>query len=133
MSLKIGYDNDVLELLSASAADFAGLSFGPAAANPLMVTWEDVLSGNNNANGTFVRLKFKVKDTAATDTTKITISYDDDNVFDENFDHVFFDVQVGEIEIVRYKPGDVNRDGNVNMKDYALLKQYINGWDVVLK
>ena len=71
-----------------------------------------------------------MKSTATVDTTQITISYDDDNVFDENFDNVFFDIQTGEIEIVRYMPGDVNRDGSVNMKDYAFLKQYINGWDV---
>ena len=43
---------------------------------------------------------------------------------------MFFDVQVGEIQIVHYMAGDVNRDGKVNLKDYALLKQYINGWEV---
>ena len=130
MSLKIGYDNDVLELLSASAVDFADLSFGPTTANPFVVTWEDVLSGNNSTNGTFVQLKFKVKSTATVDSTQITIFYDEDNVFNDDFDNVFFDVHVGEIQIVHYMPGDVNRDGKVNLKDYALLKQYINGWEV---
>ena len=29
-------------------------------------------------------------------------------------------------------PGDVNGDGNVNMKDYSLLQQYLNNWDVTI-
>ena len=51
-------------------------------------------------------------------------------MFNADFDNVFFEIQSGEIGIIRYQSGDVNRDGKVNLKDYALLKQYINGWEV---
>ena len=130
MSLKIGYDSDVLELLSATVQDYSELSFGPISANPFVVSWEDVLSGNNSTSGTFVQLTFKVKSSVAVSSTQITVSYDDDNVFNADFDNVFFEIQSGEIGIIRYQPGDVNRDGKVNLKDYALLKQYINGWEI---
>lgn len=130
MSLKIGYDSDVLELLSATVQDYSELSFGPISTNPFVVSWEDVLSGNNSTSGTFVQLTFKVKSSVAVSSTQITVSYDDDNVFNSDFDNVFFEIQTGEIGIIRYQPGDVNRDGKVNLKDYALLKQYINGWEV---
>ncbi|MBQ7171717.1 MAG: leucine-rich repeat protein [Clostridia bacterium] len=130
MSLKIYYDNDVLELLSASAVSFADLSFGPTTSNPFVVTWEDVLSGNNSTNGTFVQLRFKVINLSFVSATKISVLYDDDNVFNGSFENVFFDVRSGNVEIVRYISGDVNRDGKINLKDYALLKQYINGWNV---
>lgn len=130
MSLKIGYDSDVLELLSATAQDYSELSFGSISTNPFVVSWEDVLSGNNSTSGTFVQLTFKVKSSVAVSSTQITVSYDDDNVFNADFDNVFFEIQTGEIGIIRYQPGDVNRDGKVNLKDYALLKQYINGWEV---
>ena len=81
-------------------------------------------------NGVFVQLKFKVNETATEGTTQISVSYDDDNVFNKEFENVPFDVEYGVIKIVRYKPGDVNRDGKINLKDYALLKQYINKWNV---
>ena len=33
-------------------------------------------------------------------------------------------------EIQDFLPGDINNDSNVNMKDYATLSQYLNGWNV---
>ncbi len=38
----------------------------------------------------------------------------------------------GYTRVTDVKPGDVNCDGNINNRDYALLMQYINKWDVTI-
>ena len=34
------------------------------------------------------------------------------------------------VEVLKPTPGDVNRDGAINMKDLVLIQQLINHWDV---
>ena len=41
-----------------------------------------------------------------------------------------FDITVENTNVI--PPGDVNGDGKVNMKDYSLLQQYLNNWDVTI-
>ncbi len=38
--------------------------------------------------------------------------------------------KMSEILNTNYIPGDINSDNEINNKDYALLMQYLNGWDV---
>ena len=78
----------------------------------------------------FVTLRFRVKDDADAESSVIMVTYDEDNVFDAAFENVYFSVQAGTVAIRQYAQGDVIRDGSVNLKDYALLKQFVNGWDV---
>ena len=35
-------------------------------------------------------------------------------------------------EVIVYVSGDVNGDGEGNNKDFGLLRQYLNGWDVTI-
>lgn len=130
MSLNVNYDPEMLTFVGASEGDFAGLSYGPTENVPFVVSWEDALHGNNSTNGTFVILRFKLNENATLDETSITLSYDEENIFDVSFDNVPFDTENGTVSVKKYVPGDVNRDGKVNLKDYALLKQFVNGWDV---
>lgn len=130
MSLNVNYNTSVLELIGATEGAFAGLSYGPINTVPFVVSWEDALGGNNASNGVFVTLHFRVKANPGVDSTVISVSYDADNLFDAAFENIYFDVEAGTVSIRQYAPGDVNRDGSVNLKDYALLKQYVNGWDV---
>jgi hypothetical protein len=130
--LAIGYDADVLELMSAEWKDFTGgaSGFGPTTANPFIANWADSLSGNNTTDGVFVLLTFKVKDSAAAGDTAITVSYDPDDVYDENWDNIAFETVSGTVTIIEYISGDVNDDGKVNNKDLGLLLQHLNGWSV---
>ena len=132
LKLKLGYDADLLELISIEEADFASPSFSPLTKNPITINWEDVLSPNNTTNGTIAVLTFKVKETATECDTEITITYDPEDVYDENFDNVEFAVENGTITIIEYISGDVNDDGRVNNKDLGVLRQYLNDWDVTV-
>ena len=64
------------------------------------------------------------------DYYSITISYNSNNIFDSSLINVPFDVDNGTVTVLKPTPGDVNRDGNINMKDLVLIQQLINHWDV---
>ena len=64
------------------------------------------------------------------DDYPITISYNANNIFDSSLINVPFDIGNGTVTVLKPTPGDVNRDGNINMKDLVLIQQFINHWDV---
>lgn len=133
MLLKIEYDSSILELQEANAKDFADVSFGPMDNQPFTVLWEDSIHPNNTANGSIVELVFKVKDDAGFGQTAITITYDEENIYNSEFENVFFEVLPNSIEILKYQSGDINGDDSVNMKDYSLFRQYLSGWEVKIE
>ena len=130
LKLKVGYDADVLELVSIEEADFADASFGDITKNPTTILWEDVLSDNNTTDGAVALLTFKVKDTAVAGTTEITITYDPEDVYNYGLQNVDFAVENGTINIIEYIPGDVNGDDDVNNKDLGILRRFLNEWEV---
>ena len=130
MLLQIHYDSSVLELQEANAKDFADVSFGPISNWPFTVSWEDSIHPNTTTDGVVVELIFQVKNDATPGQNSILITYDEENIFNSDFENVFFEVIPGSVEILKYQPGDLNRDDSVNMKDYALFRQYLTGWDV---
>ncbi len=130
MLLQIDYDSSVLELQEANTKDFQDVSFGPIGNHPFTVSWEDAIHPNTTTDGSVVELIFKVKDEAAFGQTAITVTYDEENIFNSDFDNVFFEVIPGSVEVLKYRPGDINGDDSVNMKDYALFRQYLTGWNV---
>lgn len=128
--LKLGYDADVLELVSVTEQDFAGMSFSSTANNPFILNWVDAIHPDNTTNGVVALVTFRVKEGAPIGQTEITLSYDAEDVYDQSYDNVAFRVENGTVEIVDYVPGDVNGDGKVNNKDLGVLQQYLNEWDV---
>ena len=58
------------------------------------------------------------------------MTYKADNIIDSTLEDIPFDVENGTVSVQRPTPGDVNRDGAINMKDIVLVQQYINHWDV---
>lgn len=130
--LNLAYDTEVLELLSVEEQDFAGMSFGPVANNPFIVNWVDAIHPDNTTDGVVALVTFRVKEGVEAGVTDIALSYDPEDVYDQNYDNVFFCVQDGSVSIVEYIAGDVNGDGKVNNKDLGLLQQHLNGWDVAV-
>ncbi len=128
----VGYDSDVLELVSATAGeDFSDTSFGPTNKNPFSILWDDSLaSSNNTTNGVVATLTFKVKEGVEACETEITLTYDPEDVYDFNWDNVEFGIENGTITVIEYISGDVNGDGNVNNKDLGVLRRWLNDWDV---
>ena len=85
---------------------------------------------DETANGIFAKLTFKVNENTPTGTYPITLSYDEDNVFNSMFTNIHFNVIQGNLTVYDHIPGDINGDNKVNMKDIVLLQQYINNWEV---
>ncbi len=135
MKLLVSYDSDVLELQSAVANTenaFASIAFGPTTSNPFVLTWDESLSPNTTDNGVMATLTFLVKEDAAFGDTSIAISYDQADVFNDAWEDVVFATVAGAWGIVEILPGDANEDGAVNMRDYAMFRQHLSGWDVTV-
>lgn len=132
MKLALSYDTTKLELISAEGADFADVAFGPTGNVPFSVNWVDALHPDNTTNGAVVKLTFQVKADAAVGPTPITVNYDTDNLFNFDMDTVLFNCAYGQVEIIDYISGDVDRDGEVGLKDLTTLQRYLSGWDVTI-
>ncbi len=101
LKLLVSYDADVLELANISEKDFAGVSFGPLAANPITVNWVDAIHPNNTTNGTVAELTFKILNTAPIEKTDIEITYDPEDVYDQNFNNVTFGIENGGVNVLQ--------------------------------
>lgn len=99
VGLQIGYDSSILELKSAAIKDFADTSFGPTTGNPFNISWEDVLNPNNTQNGTIAELTFLIKQGVALGDYAVTVSYVEDNVFNADFDNVYFATKNGKVTV----------------------------------
>ena len=99
VGLQIGYDSSILELKSAVIKDFADTSFGPTTGNPFNISWEDVLNPNNTQNGTIAELTFLIKQGVALGDYAVTVSYVEDNVFNADFDNVYFATKNGKVTV----------------------------------
>lgn len=130
MMIDINYDTDVLELIKIEGADFAGTAFGPLNKTPIAVNWFDTLNPNNETDGTIALLTFKIKENVDECLSTISVSYDQENVYDFDFENVPFNTANGIIDIRNHIPGDLNGDGIVNNKDLGLLQRKINRWNV---
>lgn len=98
--------------------------------SPLTISWHSTASLDEDGTGLFATLTFTADVNAeATDYT-IRVTYKPDNIIDSTLDDIPFDVENGTVSVQRPTPGDVNRDGAINMKDLVLVQQYINHWDI---
>lgn len=132
LQLNVNYDADYLSLKSV---EHCSLFSNPSTcsesySSPFIISWFSQQSLDENENGTLTILTFSVNDTAKTGDTKITLSYDEDNVFNSKFENVKFDTIDSTVSISDCLPGDVNRDDTINMKDLVLLQKYLNRQDV---
>ncbi len=128
--LRLEYDSDVLEVVEVKSKDFANIATGPLDSNPLVVNWVDTINPNNDTDGVFAIVTFRVKDGAQLGTTPITVTYDPENVYDSVYENVEFETKAGSVNVAEYVSGDINSDGSINNKDYGLLMQYVNQWSV---
>ncbi|MEE5993096.1 MAG: cohesin domain-containing protein [Oscillospiraceae bacterium] len=113
MRFFIGYDSDVLELVSAEDAGLFKNADGEPdknvtytgskdyTYNPYSLMWDSLSDGNYTDNGTIAVLHFHVVDTAEAGNTYISINTDDENIFDYDFNDIPFSVEYGEVTIVQ--------------------------------
>ncbi|MBR3844425.1 MAG: leucine-rich repeat protein [Clostridia bacterium] len=131
MTLSLGYDADVLELVGAKAVDFAGISF-EIGDNGLVMRWKDAFGGNRITDGTLALITFKVDDDAQAATLPLTLSYNVEDIYDSQQNFVHFNTVSGTVRVFTYYPGDLDGNDTVDNKDLSLLQRYLTGWDVTV-
>ena len=132
LRLRVQYDTDLLELVTAEVGTFTGTTFGPLTANPFTFTWADAIHPNNTSDDAIVWLTFRAKEGTDPTQTVISLSYDADDVYNDQWENVLFNTISGTVDLTATEPGDLNADGKVNVRDLGLLQQHLNGWEVTL-
>ncbi len=133
MRVFVDYDDSVLTLVDKEDGGLLSSmssSFSPSfATKPYQMQWS---SGTKDVaeDGVVITLIFDVAEDAELNDYTISISYDEDEIFNTKFENVDFAVKEGVVSVIDYIPGDVNGDNIINLKDVALLQQYLSGWEV---
>ena len=100
--------------------------------SPFIISWFSTASEDETTNGVIATLTFKVKEDVEAGSYPISLTYDENNVFDSTFTNIAFAIDNGDVVVTDYVSGDVNGDTVINMKDIVLLQQYLNDWDVTI-
>lgn len=132
LQLKLEYDESYLTLTNIDHCTLFSNSSTSSNkySSPFKISWFSQQSLDETCNGTIAVLTFSVNKDATKGSTQIKLSYDEDNVFNSDFENITFETVSGDITIVDFIPGDINDDKTINMKDIVLLQQYLNSFDV---
>lgn len=131
LKFNVSYD-DVLTLTNVEFnSEYGSYVTAPTPyKNPQTISMISPLA-NVNASGIFCTLTFAVSDTAEDNyDAAIRITYDQDDIFNSDYDNVDIAVVNGTVRVCSGIAGDINGDKKVNNKDAMLLFQYVAGWDV---
>lgn len=126
LSVQVGYSAADLELLSIDNAGLFSdrITTSKLSANPVSISWYASDSSDDTSSGTLAVLKFRIKEGAKNST--LTVTYDEDNVFNSNFDNVHFTTADGTVNICdeSYILGDADDDGTVSIIDATLIQRH---------
>ncbi len=137
-TLYVNYDSSfVVQSIEKGTLGLSSLTFaGPATDainnNPIKLNWDGEV--NDTSEGEIVRITFELPENLEAGIYPIELSmvqgeivqWGDDDFVD--LEPVFVN---GHIEIVDFTYGDVNNDGNINIKDVVLVRKYNAGHNVV--
>lgn len=126
---KISYDTSVMELVKVEDLKLlAGYTTpAPTISSPYVLRWADALATQNNtANGNFVKLTFKIKDSASAGDYKISVSHIESKT--ATGEAVEFADSSAVIEVMDYMIGDIDNNGDINDWDAIALNRYLAGW-----
>ena len=100
--LKISYDSSALQLTNVVDAGILGeYNFGDnLSSNPYIVTWSNgTAQADYTANGDLVYLTFKIADDAQVGSLPITISYDEEEIFNKALENINFAITAGNVTV----------------------------------
>ena len=98
--LLLNYDPGVLTLKNSSGGVFSGTALGSNDQVPFSFLWSEAVKGNFTDNGTLAELTFKIKDGAAGGNYPLTLSYDEEDVFDYDMNNVHFETTAGKVTVL---------------------------------
>lgn len=126
----VSYDANCLEYQGASFTEaLTGLSNTVAVndetTGKVTMSWVKGASGEYTGSETIANLKFEVIAVSENTSAQVSLTYDKENVFNESLKNQNFLVKNGTVQIGKYRPGDINGDGKVNVDDAQLLLNYV--------
>ncbi len=124
--LMLYYDTEKLELISAEDTGLlSGFSFH-FDTMPCILRWAQADSRENNtANGEIAVLTFRIREDCQPGEADLRLRFDPNNILDVNSAPVPFALTDGSIHVMDYIPGDLDSDGEVTVRDAALLHRYL--------
>lgn len=131
LSISVAFPNELklkeikyTELLSSKPSNSKDFT------SSLIISWLSPNSLDEDDTGLFATLTFTADiDAELTDYT-VRVTFKSADIVDSTLDEIPFDIENGTVSVQKPTPGDVNRDGAINMKDLVLIQQFINKWDV---
>ena len=134
LKLNVSYDDSALSLVSAELDPaYAGFSGAVTAvntkANPLVLLWL-APDGEVTADGAFAALTFRIKESAPEALASISVSYDQEDVYNSKGRSVPLIIEDGGINVKHYPAGDITMDGKVNNKDLTALARHLAGYTI---
>ena len=100
LRLEIGYSSQDLELIEIADNSLfdSPVSYSQSMTdNPVVISWHSTKSDDVWENGTFATLRFRIKEGAK--TSQVTLSYDPEDVFDNQFTNKNFSVENGTVTV----------------------------------
>ncbi len=92
------------------------------------VTLAWVATGSNySGSGSVAVLTFKVNAAQENTNTQLSVTYDENDVFNSDFVNQHFLAKAGSVQVNTVRPGDINGDGKVDAMDAMLLLHYVCG------
>jgi len=140
MMLQLSYDPALtLTALEQSTGEsdsaLETLDFTPGknlTANPINIAWDGVEA--DETNGKILNMYFTIPEGAENGATyDIELSYEDGDVYDNDYNDIELTVANGTITIKNFTLGDINDDGKINMKDVTMLRRgVVGGYGITL-
>jgi len=142
MAFCITYDSEVLEYSGYENGYLSNYNIKDHK-DKGWISFVSIEDSDRKENGNMLTLLFKVKDNAITGTYDIGIANNNPEKYGESLHNSFADsnekyiiptVNKGSVQIIDIDPvkGDVNGDGTIGGRDYALLIQFINEMNVAI-
>lgn len=99
--LFLSYDSDIFQLESVNERDFKGIKHSKISdkKDPFVLMWGDAVHSDNMTNGILAELTFKVGEYAKTGEYKFSLSYDKDDVYNNNFQQAKFNTVDGYLTV----------------------------------
>jgi len=91
--------------------------------NPLRISWYATDSQNKYENGALAKLRFRIRENAI--CSRINISYNPENVFDNTLQNQPFGITNGWVLVGDKNIGDANSDNHVSVRDVTSIQRQI--------